>query len=117
MPLKFKTALEVKLRNLEHLLEKGLILAKNKRFEESEAAFRDATTLEPRCAAAHYGLSIVLNRLGRREEAAESIVQAVRLDASYADAYFEGTDVLQSAFRKSVRACFRPSSKMVGMRR
>lgn len=72
----------------EVLARLGIALVKHGKLEPAEQALRDALGIDPTCAIAHYGLGIVFDKLGRREDAAQSLSQAVLLDVHYAEIYF-----------------------------
>jgi Flp pilus assembly protein TadD len=58
----------------------GLIHLKLGRTREAEAAFREATRLDPGLAVAHNNLGVALRQLKRYREAEAAYREAIRLD-------------------------------------
>jgi serine/threonine protein kinase/tetratricopeptide (TPR) repeat protein len=57
------------------------------KFQEAEAAFREAAALDADSAGAHSNLALILLRLGKLPEAEASCQKAIALDPELADAY------------------------------
>ncbi|HTW72092.1 MAG TPA: tetratricopeptide repeat protein [Acetobacteraceae bacterium] len=65
----------------------GMLLLRLERFDEAEAAFREAITLRPRVFGYHHLLSIALDHQGKLEEAIAEAREVISIDASAADRY------------------------------
>jgi hypothetical protein len=65
----------------------GLLLARQGRVEEAEAAYREVIRIDPQNADAHLGLGLLLARQGRVEEAEAAYREAIRIDPQNADAH------------------------------
>lgn len=68
-------------------LNLGNVLFRQKRFEEAEAAFRQAIEQDPNYTAAYSNLGILLTQQGRFEEAEVSFRQAIEKDPNAAVGY------------------------------
>lgn len=62
--------------------DRGLQLYRERRYDEAEAAFKEALALQPRFALAANNLGFVLHRRGRFSDAAVWFEKAVEMDAS-----------------------------------
>lgn len=67
----------------------GRFLADQGRLRDSEAAFRQALSLQPKFAEAHDELGIVLGFEGRMHEAEDAIRHAIRLKPTLTRAYWD----------------------------
>ena len=62
--------------------DRGLQLYRERRYDEAEAAFKEALTLQPKFALAANNLGFVLYRRGKFADAAGWFEKAVEMDAS-----------------------------------
>ena len=69
------------------------------RLKEAEESFRQAITLKPDLADAHYNLGNTLKKQGRLEEAEASYTQAITLKPDYAEAHYNLGNTLKELGR------------------
>jgi predicted Zn-dependent protease len=73
--------LNVHAKNAPALSERGLLALEAGRLEEAERLLRQAAALEPHNRLVNYNLSQSLNRLGKKEEAAQVTAKLAKADA------------------------------------
>ena len=69
------------------LLEKGIALIAEQRFDAAAAVLQEAASLNPASAAAWNTYGAALQHLGRHQEAAETHLKALEIDPEFAEAY------------------------------
>lgn len=82
------------LGDAESWIERGVILARERRLDEAVTAFRRAAELAPQLPMAHHNLGIALAESGNLVGAAASLQHAIGLNPKYPDAYYNLGNVL-----------------------
>jgi spermidine synthase/tetratricopeptide (TPR) repeat protein len=82
----------------------GLAYARVQRYDEAEAAFREATSLSPYDGQAHSSLSRLLIEVGRFEEALAAADESIRRDPDFLWAHFNRAWALEKLGRKQEAA-------------
>lgn len=77
--------------------DRGLVLYRERRYDEAEAAFTEALKLQPRFALAANNLGFVYYKRGKPTEAARWFEQAIAMDGSRALAHLNLGDALMLA--------------------
>src|SRR5581483_10561441 len=81
----------------EAYLNMGTDLQHLGRYQDAEAAYRDALAIKPRLATAHYDLGVVLTYRGRRAEALSQVNEALAIQPDYPDASRLQRDLVNGA--------------------
>jgi tetratricopeptide (TPR) repeat protein len=86
----YKKALELKPDDAAYHNNYGLLLAKNKKFDEAQTELKTAAALDPPSAGKYfYNMGAVLVNGGNYAPAEEAFKQAIAADPNYADAYYQ----------------------------
>ena len=88
--------------------DRGLQLYRERRYDEAEAAFKEALQLQPRFALAANNLGFVLYRRGKPADASAWFEKAVEMDASRALAWLNLGDArLQAGDESKAMAAYK----------
>ncbi|MBP1594894.1 MAG: repeat-containing protein [Acidobacteria bacterium] len=86
----YQKAIALKPDDAALVTNQGVVLGKMGKTEESKAAFQKAASLDPGAAAQNfYNLGATMVNSGQAKDAAEAFRQAIKADASYAEAYYQ----------------------------
>jgi FkbM family methyltransferase len=104
---------ETELELLPHLAEEineiGVILVRERKWEQAKVYFKSVIDLDPDCVLAHYNLGCVFQGQHRYPEAITSYLRSLKIDANYIDSlknlgyvYYKNgqADLAQECFQK-----------------
>ncbi len=91
----------------------GFAYLSREKYEEAEAAYREAARIDPRSAEAQNGIGKAGRALNRKEEAVSALERAIALDPGYAEPYYHlGTVWLESGKKEKAIEYYRKSARL-----